>query len=119
MEHVKISKNKLLKKLKANRENHRKIFEEALEGWKERVLAHLKIAVLDAQAGRKFVTHINLPQPIDHTGEYDAIIDQIDWNEEDVIYLDLHLFNQFIRDDWGWKADFLSNATMYAKSLMK
>ena len=118
MEHVLISREKLLSKLKENRESHRQLFEEALGGWRERVLAQLEVAVEDARAGMKFVTHINLPQPIDHTAEYDNIISQVEWHEEDQIELDLRSFNQFILDDWGWKADFLQNATMYAKSLM-
>lgn len=117
MEHVLIERGKLLIKLRENRENHRRIFEDALEGWKERVLEQLETALEDAKAGRKFITHINLPQPIDHTAEYDNIISQIEWHEEDQIELDLRSFNQFILDDWGWKADFLQNATMYAKSL--
>ena len=113
MEHVTISKDKLLKKLKENRETHRAQFEEALKGWHQRVLQVLEKALEDARAGRQFQTHFALPQPADHTPEYDAVIDQVEWHEDDLIYLELRDFNKFIRDDWGWKADFLATNAMY------
>lgn len=115
MQAVLISRDKLLVEMKKNRELHRKQFEEALEGWKDRVLEELEKSVSDAKKRLRFSTHINLPRPEDHTSEYDAVIDQVEWNEEDQVELDLHSFNQFVRDDWGWKSDFLSNASMYTQ----
>ena len=113
MQKVIISKEKLLKKIKKNRDTHRETFEEALQGWEKRVYQELSQALSDAKHGRQFRTYFNLPQPEDHTPEYDAVIDQIEWTEEEQIELDFHQFNQFVRDDWGWKADFLSNTAMY------
>lgn len=113
MEQIVISKQKLLDKLRENRNNHRKIFEEALEGWRKRVIIELQCALRDARKGLKYRTYFNLPQPTDHTNEYDRIIDQIEWCETELIQLDQIQFNQFVRDDWGWKNDFLTNATIY------
>lgn len=92
---------------------HRSTFEEALQGWKERVLEELEKAITDAKKGREFRTYFNLPQPEDHTPEYNAVIDQIEWSENEQIELTFNQFNQFVRDDWGWKQDFLSNTAMY------
>ena len=113
MDTVLISKDKLLVKVKKNRDLHRETFESALKGWEKRVLEELKKAIEDAKKGLEFRTYFNLPQPTDHTPEYDAVIEQIEWSETDQIELDFHQFNQFIRDDWGWKQDFLSNTAMY------
>ena len=52
MRTVKISKEKLLAKLRENREDHREIFEEALEGWKIKVIENLEQAVKEAKASR-------------------------------------------------------------------
>ena len=117
MDKVIISKEKLLVKLSENRELHREQFEEALLGWKDRVLEELEESLDNARKGTKFNTQIMLPRPMDHTPEYDAVIDQVSWNELDQIELDLHSFNQFVRDDWGWKSDFLSNAVMYTRKV--
>lgn len=117
METVLISKQKLLEKVKENRELHRTTFEEALQGWKYRVLEELEKAISDAKKGRDFRTYFSLPQPEDHTPEYDAVIDQIEWSEEGKIELTFHQFNQFVRDDWGWKQDFLANTSMYVSKI--
>lgn len=113
MKQVIISKEKLLQKIKENKNNHRAIFEDALAGWKERVTEELNQALNDAMAGKKFRTYFDLPQPIDHTPEYVTIIEQIEWTEEKQIELDFIQFNQFVLDDWGWKEDFLMNASTY------
>ena len=117
MKTIKISKNKLLTKMRENREAHRKQFEEALEGWKERVIEELEKAVENAKKGIKFETFFHLPRPDDHTADYDAIIDQVEWNERGEIELDIHTFNQYVRDDWGWKEDFISTNAMYSKKI--
>ncbi len=116
MEKILISKERLLSQMEKNRAEHRRQFEEALNGWKERVLEELGNAIVDAKAGRKFSTFINLPQPVDHTPEYDAIIDQVNWHLEDQIELSLREFNQFVRDDWGWKKDFMATNVFYSKT---
>jgi len=119
MQEVVIEKSKLLEKIKENREKHRATFEEALEGWKNRVIEELQNAVQEAKDGCKFDTYFNLPQPEDHTPEYDAVIEQIEWNEEEKIVLDFLQFNMFVRDDWGWKKDFLANTSMYSGFIKK
>jgi hypothetical protein len=117
MKNVLISKDKLLAKIKENRDSHRKQFEEALNGWKKRVIEELEKAVVNAKKDIRYITFFELPRPDDHTPEYDAIIDQIAWHEKDEIELGIHEFNLFVRDDWGWKKDFLKNAAMYSKTL--
>ena len=116
MEHVTISKEKLLSRLKENRGNHRAIFEDALQGWKEQVLKALAQATEDARRGINYETFINLPRPNDHTKDYDEVIDRVEWHEEDTIDLELHEFNQFIRDDWSWMPDFTASTSSYSSS---
>lgn len=113
MQFIEVKKEALLEKLKENRDKHRKLFEEALDGWEKRVVEELKKAVSDAKAKREFRTTFFLPQPVDHTSEYDAIIEQVEWDVNETIELSPQQFNQFVRDDWGWKEDFLNNTSFY------
>ncbi len=115
MKSVKISKEKLLEKLKENRTKHLEQYEKALEGWKDQVVDTLQKALGDARADRDFIIYFDLPKPEVHSDEYDAVIDQVEWNEEEQIELALREFNKFIRDDWQWKKDFLDNTAMYSK----
>ena len=91
-------------------------YEEALEGWRDSVIDALEKALTDARNGVEYKTYFNLPEPESHVDEYDAVIDQVDWNEIDIIELDLHSFNKFIRDDWSWKQDFLATNALYMKA---
>ena len=113
METVLVSKDKLLKKMRENRAKHREQFEAALAGWQQTVLEALEQAVEDARDGKKYPTAFHLPQPQDHTDEYTDAIEAIEWNEEEQIELDRHEFRQFVRDDWGWKRDFLTSNSAY------
>ena len=113
MQTIEVNKVTLLLKLRENRDKHRKVFEEALEGWRRNVLDELTLAVAEAKAGKQYRTYFNLPQPEDHTRDYDAIIEQVEWEVEDTITLTQQQFNQFVRDDWGWKEDFLANTVHY------
>lgn len=116
MRMVKISKVKLLDKLKENRKDHRVIFEEALEGWKARVIGVLDCACREAREGRKYKTHFNLPIPNDHTADYDEIIERVEWHEEEFIELDVIEFNRYVRDNWDWMPDFIGLASSYSSS---
>jgi hypothetical protein len=115
MKQVHISKGKLLEAIKNNREIHRREYEEAIEGWQVRVIDELRLALDKALGGEEYNIWFNLPKPDNHLDEYDAVIDQIEWHEADTIDLDIIDFNKYIRDDWGWKEDFLHQTAMYAK----
>lgn len=115
MNSVTISKDKLLKELKANRAIHIAKYHEALIEWKKQVIEELQKTLDNAKNKIEYKTRIDLPEPIEYTSSYNEIIDQVEWNEEELIELDLFNFNQYIRDDWTWKQDFLSNTTQYMK----
>ena len=99
--------------LRDNRERHRSQFEEALAGWHARVTAELEDALADAKAGRKYRVAFNLPQPQDHTDGYDQAIEMLEYEEREILTLDRQTFVQLVMDDWGWKHDFLSTASLY------
>ncbi len=110
MRTISVERDKLLDELKKNKGKHREIFLEAINGWQVKVIIELEKAVKDAVANRKYRTYINLPQPEDHTPEYNRIIEQVEWSYGDLIELDQNDFNHFVLDDWSWKPDFIMNA---------
>lgn len=116
MDEIIINKAKLLDKLKENRAHHRALFEDALQGWKNQVIDALNQAIDDALSNKRFTTMINLPQPSDHTSDYDEIIEQVKWHEEDLISLDRVEFRQYILDEWRWSPDFSLSTSSYSTS---
>jgi hypothetical protein len=114
MDTVTIEKDKLLKKIKQNRDEHKLIYDEAMTGWKEEVLETLKNAVQLAENYDEYNTFFDIQKPEHHLAEYDRIIEMIEWNINEIIDLDPEEFNRFVRDKWNWTNDFLSTSSSYS-----
>lgn len=106
---VRVSKDNLVERITKNREDHRRIFEEALDGWKKKVTADLEEAVADAKAGKDWRIRFNNPRPEDHTDDYDTVLTLLKLSEDDMFELNYREFESYVMDKWGWQASFLSN----------
>lgn len=114
MKSVKVSKVDLLVALRDNRSGHRAIFEEALEGYKDTVLGLLSQHVKDVKAGKVKMIQVFLPEPEDHTKDYDRVIRMVEMSLEDELELDQSEFRQYVMDDWSWKNQFLTSNSTYS-----
>ena len=112
---ITVDKKELLEKLEENRANHREIFEEALEGYRETVIDLLDQRLADVRAGKKIDMHFNIVEPQDHTREYDVAIAMVKMSVDDTIDLDQHQFQNYVMDDWNWKQNFLYCNANYSK----
>lgn len=112
-EGVRVRRSELLEKVKENRSAHRKVFEEALLGWEEAVTKRLQQMIKNAKDKKKFELQVGLPQPQDHTNEYDRVIAMLELSVDEEVIIDHRQFAQFYLDDWGWKGDFIANASTY------
>lgn len=113
MENVRINKAVLLETLKANRDKHQKVFEEALEGYRAAAIAELDHALADAKAGKKIARGLTLIEPSNQTKDYDRVIRMLEMSVDDVIELDEHSFNQYVCDEWSWKRQFSASNIRY------
>ncbi len=109
MQKITVNKDELLAKLEENRADHRRIFEEALEGFARQAEAELNARIDDLRNGQRRDIIIRKPVPTDHTGDYDRAIAMIRMALGDTITLEEHDFAQYVMDDWGWQGQFLSN----------
>jgi hypothetical protein len=113
MEHTPVRKEQLLERLQVNREQHRRVFEEAMEGFRRRLEEELERRLADVRAGRRVELYIHLEPPEDHTKDYDTVIEMVEWCTQDLIVLSRQDFRAFVRDDWQWKRDWVENTTAY------
>jgi TRAP-type C4-dicarboxylate transport system substrate-binding protein len=113
---VLVNRDKLLEKVKENRENHRAKFEEAMEGYKRKAIQLLEehIDRIANNAPERVI--VNLPYPVDHTEDYDRVVEQLEWSLDDTLELNEQEFNTYVRDQWGWKQAFQETHTMYSSS---
>lgn len=112
---VRVSKADLLSIIRENRAEHRKIFEEAIDGWHEQVQKKLKEMVAAAKKGPQAVQlHLNLPKPEDHTRDYDRVIKMLELSKDEELELDDREFATYVMDDWGWQGAFLATTASYS-----
>jgi len=115
MKTVKIKKDKLLKKLKENRETHRNNFLEAQKGYRQEAIEQFDKALKNARDGKPIITYFNLTAPVDQTFDYDTIIEMLDWEVEEIVELDQSSFKNYVLDEWNWKQDWLCSNSAYMK----
>lgn len=116
MKKVNVHKDNLLEELQTNRENHREIYEEALEGYKDKVRAELENYLQRVENGDVLSIRVNLPRPEDHTDDYDRAIKMVQMSVDDELELTENEFAQYVMDDWGWKQSFTASTAMYTSS---
>lgn len=99
----------LLDRIRSNRASHRDLFLKAQKGYRKEVIKELDQMMSDAKEGKPIGRFITLPEPEDHTDDYDVVIDMLEMSVSTSIELSNHEFRSYVRDEWAWSA--LANAT--------
>lgn len=95
---VKISKAKLIEKIKENKLNHIKEYEEAVVAYVEEANKQLIKAKAELDNGSLKI-QIHLTTPINRSEEYDKVIEMFEWEVQDEIELTQSEFNEYVHDD--------------------
>lgn len=114
MDKVRISKQEALDVLRKNRNQHRIIFLEAVEGYKTTATNLLEEHIKQIKKGKCPIVSINLPQPSDHTKDYDTAIKMLEMSLDSEVFFDDDTFTRYIMDDWSWKRQFLASNSAYS-----
>lgn len=114
MENVKVDKKAALTELRKNRDAHRAIFLEALAGYKAQALEILEKHIADIKEGKIHRVSVSLPQPEEHTKDYDKAIKMLEMSVDKTIEIDEQSFTCYIMDDWSWKRQFLTSNSSYS-----
>ncbi len=115
MQSVKVKKSDLIDVLTKNRDTHRAEYQEALGLYRAAVVKHLEKLLEEVKSEKPFALHVRLPEPSDHTEDYDRELRMLDMSVDDVIELNVQDFDTFIMDNWDWK-DSVSATNMFYKS---
>jgi hypothetical protein len=110
---VLVDKTELLGVLRANRARHRDAFLKAQQGFRERAIAELDRSLADARAGNDVRLVVRLPEPQDHTEDYDREIRMLEMHQEPTVRIRASLFDQIVMDRWGWTAAFNATNSAY------
>ena len=110
---INVDKTKLLETLRKNRDGHRGTFLEAMEGFKKTAHDELNRMADDIVKGKSVRLHAELEVPQDHTEEYNAAIQQLEWETADQVSISHSQFNSLVLDKWGWSAQFAATSQRY------
>ncbi len=127
MNTVIIERKRLQATLSANLEIHKKEFEEAIAGFREkrmelyRELRDVTDASIEgtSSASRKkvsdaFYTLNQLERPVNNSNSYEQAIVVMEWETRDEIELSIHEFEAYVRDNWNWTASFKNAHANYS-----
>jgi hypothetical protein len=110
---VTIDKADLLDRLKKNREKHAQEYQTAFEGYVLVVTQELEEKLAKIKAGEAVETYSVHTAPVDHTSEYDDLIDMLEMADDKQMELTQQQFRQYARDDWGWKQTWATENMTY------
>lgn len=112
---ITVRKLDLLDALRKNAVKHTADYTEALQGYRESVVEQLERALNNARSGSEYKTGFDLPEPQDHSSQYNRIIRMLEMAVADEIKITEHEFSQYVLDEWNWKGHFVATASNYSK----
>lgn len=114
MQTVNVKKDELLTKVRSNRDKHRGIFEEALDGYQKRCIELLEEHLDRVRRGTRERVVVSIPFPEDHTDDYDVVIAQLEMSVDDEIEVFEQEFRQYVMDQWSWSRSFYATNSVYS-----
>lgn len=115
MQTVKIKRDDFIAALEKNRSQHRRTFDTAVEGYRARLLQELERRVHAVRRGRAVDVRVSLPEPEDHTEDYDRVLTMATMSVDEVIELTESDFAMYVMDQWHWKNAFTATTSRYLR----
>jgi len=98
MNTVKVKREDLLTKVRANRDAHRELFLKAQDGYRKLVIEELDRMLADAKEGRPIQRSVTLTEPSNHIKDYDRVITMLKMSVDETIILDAGEFGHYVMD---------------------
>ena len=113
MKSIKAKVSEVLDILKKNRDLHREIFIAAQKIYRSEVIRKLDQALQAAKDGKEFPSYIQIPEPEDHTKDYDRVIRMLELSTEETIELSEQEVEVYVMDRWSWSHSWAASNIRY------
>jgi HAMP domain-containing protein len=113
MRNVRVRKEDLIGIVERNRATHGAVFEKAYERFRCSIERELEERLSRIRKGKSVDLAIRLPEPRDMTATYDRVLEMLAMETRDEVELTEQEFQQFVQDDWTWKREFATTASLY------
>lgn len=107
MKTVRVRADEIREIVQRNREQHEKIFREAIDGYRKECEKLLQEHIESLRDGKIRKVAIALPFPENHMRDYDRVIKMLELSTEKEIELSESDFASYVMDDWEWKWQFI------------
>lgn len=98
---ITIKKSDLLTKIKENKENHIKEYDQAVIDYKKEATLQLE-SQLKAVSEGSLKAHLQLITPVNNSEQYDKVIKMFEWELKDEVTLSQDEFNEYVLDESGF-----------------
>lgn len=115
MNKITVTKDRLLKIIHGNREDHEAAYEGAVNKYLKQAATEVAKMAADIKKGKFPNGHLKSLRPVQYLKEYDRAIRMLEMHTEPTISLDETAYAQFVDDEWEWKHHFTSNTLSYGK----
>jgi hypothetical protein len=113
MQKVKMEKDELLTVVQKNRDQHRKEYVKAREGFRKKAIKNYEQFLDRAKKGGKIELYVGLVEPQDHTDDYDRVLEMLKYEVEEDVTLSATEFSNYVQDQWGWTENFKTTNASY------
>lgn len=115
---VTVNRIALIEKLKANLEKHKKDYEEAVIGYKEKLKYDLEqaldlVTLCQNPSDLRRLKPVRFEFPVSYETNYIDAIEMLEWSVEETIQLDQSSFKQYVQDEWSWTQSFSAVNSTY------
>lgn len=111
---VTVNKQELMNIIQKNRDNHRAIFDQAVEAFTRQAEKNLTDMIIAIKSGNVRAYGLRpLVIPEEHTADYDRALRMYSMHQGDSVSLSEEACQRLVDDDWGWAASFASNTSSY------
>ena len=112
---IEVKKEDLISKIKANKENHIKEYNEAVEAYKIEAKKQLKNQLKELANGSLSVK-VQLTSPVNQAEEYDKLITMFGWEIKDEVVLSQGEFNEYVLDETSFSIQAKFANSFYSSS---
>lgn len=119
-----VNRLSVIEALKRNRTAHRALFDEAIDGYRKKIIQILEESLTrirsTATTSGGAPTPIALPDPpMSRVPIYDRYIGFFESSSEPMIMLSVENHAAFVQDNWVWKQQFLESIAPYSTTAAK
>lgn len=107
---------KLIDTLKQNKDNHKKMYLEAVTGFKKDAKRQLERLLAKIGDNEVADVYLSVGAPKDMSSVYDTAIKMLNWTQDETIELDANTFRNLVMDEWDWMQSWLASNARYSET---